>query len=100
MRKIRYNFQFLLPSNNPKQVHVWSELKIVERFAYRFINHVHTSELVGCFFLEKLWDASDLVHQSQEQWNLSKHHVLEQTAICNIPWHEKLQGTMKTMSMY
>ncbi|KAF6983421.1 hypothetical protein CFC21_001610 [Triticum aestivum] len=97
---LRHDFQFLLPSNNPREVHGLSELQIVEFIEHQFINHVHISELAGCFCLEKLWGAGDIVHQSQEQWNLSEHHFLEQAATCNIPWHEKLLGTMRTMSMY
>ncbi|XP_044441755.1 uncharacterized protein [Triticum aestivum] len=41
-----------------------------------------------------------LPHAVLQSWNLSEHHFLEQAATCNIPWHEKLLGTMKTMSIY
>ncbi|KAI4973417.1 hypothetical protein ZWY2020_035678 [Hordeum vulgare] len=65
---LRHKFQFLLPTDNPREVH--------------FCNHVHISELASYFFLEKSWGASDLVCQSQEQWNLSEYHVLEQAIAC------------------
>lgn len=56
-------------------------------------------KLTSRLCLEQLWSTKDHVCKNQEQPNLCENHVLEQAATYNIPWHEKLQGGMKTMSM-
>ncbi|XP_037451720.1 uncharacterized protein LOC119322328 [Triticum dicoccoides] len=48
---------------------------------------------------EQLWSTKYHVCKNQERLNLCENHVLEQATTYNIPWHEKLQGGMKTMSM-
>uniref|UniRef100_A0A8R7QNY0 Uncharacterized protein n=1 Tax=Triticum urartu TaxID=4572 RepID=A0A8R7QNY0_TRIUA len=56
----------------------WSKLPNVEFIESQFLVIAKkVREWARCFCLEKLWSASHLVYQNQEQWNFCKHHMLD-----------------------
>lgn len=83
---LRHNLQFLLPPDNSRTVHVWSEQQIVQFIEHQFTIPVHICELVSAFCPEKLWNTSE--------WS-----VLVLAAVGGIPINKILMGIIQIMSI-